>query len=121
MIDIFAKDFILTVIAAGFVAAVIIVATHIVLATKLTRLQAYVVGVTEVGIVITGWSLLMNQTQTMIVYWGVFGMSGAADVLAWWVRNRLSSHTDEVHDEAFARGQVAGPDQPREVPNAQTD
>lgn len=112
------SDLLISIMLAGIVAAVLIVCTHILLATRLSRLVAYVVGVAEIGMVITAWGLMTGHTDTILAYWGVYGIAGAADLVAWWVRGQFATAADAAEGNGYARGQIAGPEHPREAPDA---
>lgn len=104
---------IISSIVAGCACATLMVATHLLLWRKdwrLTRPQAYTVGVSIIGIVLTIWALLMDNPESIIAFWAITGIAGAADIVAWWIRGRLDQIVDGAEDVAFKRGQIVGLD-----------
>lgn len=96
---------------AGAAAALLISVTHVMFwkwPWRLTRLQAYCVGLAQIGAVLTAWALMMGHPETVIGFWGVAGFAGASDLTAWWLRRRIALAKGAVHDDAFERGKILG-------------
>ena len=99
----------ISVLIAGLGAMLLIVCTHLLLWSKpwrLKRTEAYVVGVAELGLVLTIWGMAMDKPEGIIAFWGITGMAGFADLTAWWFRRRLGYLVDDIEDSAYARGQM---------------
>lgn len=106
------ESFLLTGIVAGIIAGVAILATHALFWSKpwrLSRPQAYAVGLAEIGIVYTGWLLEVGQAAAAIGFWAIVVVAGFVDMAAWWYRGRLANLLKTVDQEAFQAGIAAAP------------
>lgn len=96
----------------GFLAAVVLLLEHLLCwgrPWRLTRPQAYTVGVATLGLCFSGWAMTtpgVTGEAAVIAWWVIAAMSGAVISSAYWLRGRMAEIKERSKEAGFTAAQA---------------